>query len=95
MTDCLKEQISLFSCPQVQHYCQKFPHDIVTALNYYHTPMTVHKCDLCLREISNNETTVHIGRKILGGIALCAECGKPASDFLESIEPKLEKNPRL
>lgn len=52
--------------------------------------MTIYKCDLCLSEILEKKTTIHIGRQLLGGIALCPECGKPALDFLESVEQKIK-----
>lgn len=57
--------------------------------------MTVYKCDLCLQEISHAEDNIYIGRKILRWVTLCTECGKPALDFLESVELKLEKKSSL
>jgi len=51
--------------------------------------MTVHKCDLCRKEIRKGTGIRVAGGDSFLGYELCAACGKPVKAFLEKLEKKL------
>lgn len=53
--------------------------------------MTVHKCDLCHKEMPKGTSVrVGAGENMFGGYELCATCGKPVKVFWEKLEKKLK-----
>jgi len=51
--------------------------------------MTVHKCDLCRKEIRKGTGVRVAGGDSFLGYELCITCGKPLKAFLEKLEKKL------
>lgn len=46
--------------------------------------MTIHKCDICMKEIDLKKGSVNLGNNgYFSTYFLCSKCGKPVLDFMK------------